>query len=190
VGDSTDSCGQIYEIVPGLQKPKRFSTDVVESHQQDSRGFSQSWRHLREGILISLQELAFYFCHRAFTPSFCGAILYFTVLSFGGQMVTYLLSVGYSSTNVGIARTLSVAFEISATWITPIVMSKIGPIRTGLWFIGWQMLCLAGAASTFWGIHVPLLAASGLVGGTILSRVGLWGFSLSIQIIIQEVLRL
>jgi hypothetical protein len=47
-----------------------------------------------------------------------------------------------------------------------------------MWFISWQMLCLAGAANVFWGIESPIVAASGLVGGTILSRVGLWGFDL------------
>ena len=138
-------------------------------------------------MLTTLQGLSFYIHHGAFLPSFAGAVLYFTVISFAGQMITYLLSVGYSSIHIGIARAASVAFEMSATWLAPVVMSRIGPIRTGIWFINWQMLCLAGAASIFWGANSPTVAASGLVGGTILSRVGLWGFDLSAQIIVQQV---
>ena len=175
-------------MVPELQKSKRPpGGNVSESTRAEASGFSPNWRNLKDIMLTNLRELSFYLHHRAFLPSFTGALLYFTVLSFAGQMVTYLLSVGYNSIHIGIARTVSVAFEISATWIAPVVMSRIGPIRTGIWFISWQMLCLAGAASVFWGVRSPIVAASGLVGGTILSRVGLWGFDLSTQIIVQEV---
>jgi solute carrier family 40 (iron-regulated transporter), member 1 len=88
-------------------------------------------------MLTNLRELCFYVHHRAFLPSFAGALLYFTVLSFAGQMITYLLSVGYNSIHISIARTVSVAFEILAMWIAPVVMSRIGPIRIGIWFISW-----------------------------------------------------
>jgi iron-regulated transporter 1 len=49
------------------------------------------------------------------------------------------------------------------------------------------MLCLAGAASVFWVVESQIVAVSGLVGGTILSCVGLWGFDLSAQIIVQKI---
>lgn len=134
-----------------------------------------------------LRDLRTSFRHQAFLPSFSGALLYFTVLNFAGQMVTYLLASGYNSFHIGIARTLSVIFEIASTWTAPSVMSGIGPIRAGIWFINWQILCLAGAAGIFLGAPDPIVAASGLVVGTILSRVGLRGFDLCAQIIVQEV---
>jgi iron-regulated transporter 1 len=102
-------------------------------------------------------------------------------------MVTYLLSAGYTSTYIGLVRTLSVAFEMSATWLAPLAMNKIGPTRAGLWFINWQAVCVVVAISFFWGTQLPFLAASGLVFGVIASRIGLWGFDLCVQIIIQEV---
>jgi hypothetical protein len=47
---------------------------------------------------------------------------------------------------------------------------------------------LGGWISVFWALlNRPTISASGLVGGTILSRVGLRGFDLCIQLIIQEV---
>jgi iron-regulated transporter 1 len=175
-------------MVPELQLPKRNPRHrASQSFPASSGSSSHHWQRPKDITATALQGLRFYLHHQAFIPSFAGAILYFTVLSFSGQMITYLLSAGYSAAHVGVARTLSVAFEISATWIAPKVMSRIGPIRAGIWFISWHMLCLAAGAGIFWGVDSPFIAASGLVGGTILSRVGLWGFDLSGQIIVQEV---
>jgi solute carrier family 40 (iron-regulated transporter), member 1 len=53
-------------------------------------------------MLTNLRELCFYVHHRAFLLPFAGALLYFAVLSFVGQMITYLLSVGYNSIHIGI----------------------------------------------------------------------------------------
>ena len=102
-------------------------------------------------------------------------------------MVTYLLSVGYNSTWIGIIRSLSVVFEVSATWIAPVLMTKLGSTRAGFWFLSWQMVCVAVAVGFFWGAYTPTLASTGLVGGVIMSRVGLWGFDLCVQSIIQQV---
>lgn len=178
---------QVYYKVPALQEAKKKARGEP-SDAEDESSISQNLRHIRKEIQRSLQDFKFYFHHRAFLPSFAGALLYLTALSFAGQMVTYLLSAGYSATHVGLARTLSVAFEVSATWLAPSLMSKIGPIRSGIWLLSWQMICLGAGLAVFWALaDRPLISASGLVGGTILSRVGLRGFDLCTQIIIQEV---
>lgn len=105
-------------------------------------------------------------------------------------MVTYLLSAGYDSAQTGLMGTLSVAFEILATWIAPWLMGSIGPVRAGVWLVSWQALCLVSGLATFWALQdSPVFSASALVGATILSRVGLRGFDLCVQIIIQEVSR-
>lgn len=175
-------------MVPELQISKRTPhNETPQSTMARTNGFSNNWQHLKDGMRTNLKDLSRYLHHRAFLPSFTCALLYFTVLSFGSQMITYLLFVGYNSIHIGIARTLSVAFEISATWMSPLAMARIGPIRSGIWFISWQMLCLAGGVIIFWVVETPIVSAFGLIAGTILSRVGLWGFDLSVQIIVQEV---
>lgn len=146
-----------------------------------------NWRYFDDAMRRYLRDLRTYFCHQTFLPSFCGALLYFTVLNFAGQMVSYLLASGYNSFHIGVARTLSVIFEILSTWTAPLAMHAIGPIRAGIWFINWQILCLAAAVGIFWGASDPIVAASGLVVGTISSRVGLRGFDLCTQMIVQEV---
>jgi solute carrier family 40 (iron-regulated transporter), member 1 len=142
------------------------------------------WKNRLKGVCSNLTA---YFYHRAFVPSFALSLLYLTVLSFNGQMITYLIFTGFNSIHVGVARTVSVVFEISATWIGPIVMSKIGAIRSGTWFLNWQLACISFATLLFWNIDNAMLSAVALAAGTILSRIGLWGFDLSAQIIIQEV---
>lgn len=175
--------------MPGLQQPKtKPREETLNETPEHESHFAHSWQHVRKVIQKSTQDFGFYFRHPAFLPSFAGALLYLTVLSFAGQMVTYLLSAGYSATQIGIARTLSVTFEVLATWLAPWLMGRIGPIRAGIWLAGWQIVCLVAGISVFWALlNRPTISASGLVGATILSRIGLRGFDLCTQIIIQEV---
>lgn len=174
--------------VPALQVDANSSdheaTDATLAETPTARrplGILASW------IQSTSEELLFYFHHPVFIPSISLSLLYFTVLSFSGQMVTYLLTVGYDSAHIGLIRTVSVLFEMSATWIAPRVMAKIGPIRGAIWFISWQTLCVSAGLCFFWGAPIPLVAAAGLVGGVIASRIGLWGFDMCVQLIIQEV---
>ena len=134
-----------------------------------------------------LESVKIYTSQPAFLPSISLSFLYLTVLSFSGQMVTYLLATGFSSTTIGCIRTISVLTEISATWLAPKIMVKLGPTRAGMWFLSWQTICLSITVGVFWINWSPMWASSVLVTGVIASRGGLWGFDLSAQIIIQEV---
>lgn len=138
-------------------------------------------------LQFNLSDFMQYFRHRDFLPSMALSVLYLTVLSFAGQMVTYLLSVGFNSTEIAIIRTVSVVFEVSATWLGPVLMRKVGVIRAGLWSISWQMFCISTAVILFLMVQQPIFAASGLVIGVIGSRAGLWVFDLCVQNIVQEV---
>lgn len=161
-----------------------------ESVSQDETGF---WRCLASNIhqMLPFSSFTFYFRHAALLPSFSLALLYFTVLSFSGQMVTFLLAVGLTSVHVGVIRAASTIFELSATWVGPRLMSYMGTVRAGIWSLSWQMICLgvgviwsfAGERLSFGGMG----SVAGLVGGVILSRLGLWSFDLCAQSIVQEV---
>ena len=84
-------------------------------------------------------------------------------------------------------RTVSVVFEISATWLAPVIITRIGVVRAGLWSISWQIFCITTAVSLFLMIQKPSVAAAGLITGVVGSRVGLWVFDLCVQSIVQEV---
>jgi iron-regulated transporter 1 len=103
-------------------------------------------------------------------------------------MVTYLLHTGFTSLQVSYMRIGSVAAELSATWTAPMIMNRIGPIRSGLWFLNWQFVCVAAAAAAFVGWDSDSRVVAGtLVVGVAMSRIGLWGFDLSVQFLVQEV---
>lgn len=165
-------------MVPKLRLPKSSAAD-----SNDTSGWLRPAQQIKD-IYRAFRQ---YFGHPACLPSFALALLYFTVLSFGGQMVTYLVSAGFNSFYIGLVRSLSVVVELSATWIAPRVMSRITPTRAAMWFLNWQILWLAATVSFFWSEPRAIVAASGLSAGTILSRVGLWGYDLSAQVIIQTV---
>ncbi|RAO68985.1 uncharacterized protein BHQ10_004997 [Talaromyces amestolkiae] len=141
--------------------------------------------------IFPISSLHFYINHPAFVPSFALSLLYFTVLSFSGQMITYLVSVGYSTLYIGIARTVSTALELSATWIAPRMMKRVGVVRGGIWSLCWQMAWLGAGVTWFFADYNregrdAIVAATGLAVGVALSRVGLWGYDLCAQNLIQD----
>lgn len=107
-------------------------------------------------------------------------------------MITYLVSVGYSTLYIGIARTVSTALELSATWIAPRMMKRVGVVRGGIWSLCWQMAWLGAGVTWFFADYNregrdAIVAATGLAVGVALSRVGLWGYDLCAQNLIQDV---
>lgn len=130
----------------------------------------------------------------AFLASFSLTLLYLTVLSTGPQMSTYLLSLGFTPLHVSVMRLISVILELSATFAAPLLMRKIGVIRAGLWFINEQLACVLAAAAAFLlvrrgetGRVGDQLRGAALIAGVALSRLGLWGFDLSVQYVVQQV---
>ncbi len=161
--------------IMGTQNP---STPVQKSRLQHVsayfNGIQSSWRsYFRSSVLLASLSLC---------------ILYFTVLSFNAQMVTYLLASGFSAIWISGFRFLSVVVELGATWAAPILMSRIGPIRSGLWFITWQTTCAAAGVALFCTEALEVrLRSLALILGVIMSRIGLWGFDLCVQYLVQEV---
>jgi iron-regulated transporter 1 len=128
-----------------------------------------------------------YIKNPAFLASFALSLLYLTVLSFASQMTTYLLTLGFTSTHVSIMRLVSVFLELSATCVAPWLMNRIGAVRSGLWFINEQLISIALAVGLwFYYIEKPMIAGLVLVGGVAFSRLGLWGFDLSVQFLVQD----
>jgi len=178
----------VHELQELKKDPRSQTPDSIRARVVQNR-WVHYWEQLKHTAQQSLHDVSMYLQHRAFLPSMAGALLYLTVLSFSGQMVTYLLSAGYTATQIGVARTVSVAFEVLATWVAPWLMGLMGPIRAGLWLSSSQVSMLTAGTAVFFLFYndSPLVSASGLVGGTIFSRVGLFGFDLCTQYIVQEV---
>ncbi|KAK4557007.1 hypothetical protein LTR86_005988 [Recurvomyces mirabilis] len=184
-----EQCGaKVYHRIPDLRLPKSARAHEPVSRTYQNTSHARQIRHrLISPFADAYTALIYYSHHQAFIPSLALALLYLTVLSFSGQMTTYLLSAGLSTFYIGLIRSLSVLIELSATWLAPRLMSRISPARSAMWFLNWQILWLAGTVTFFWSWdgRREIVAAWGLAVGTIMSRVGLWGYDLSAQVIIQ-----
>ncbi|KAK4543641.1 hypothetical protein LTR36_005286 [Oleoguttula mirabilis] len=166
---------KVYRSVPALATPK----ETIRNQQPAGSGARAGFERACSGLIA-------YIRHPAFLPSFALALLYMTVLSFAGQMITYLLAIGISTGAIGALRGVAALSELSATWLGPKVMDRIGPTRAGIWFLNWQMICVTVACMFFWLDATPTVVAAGTISAVVASRIGLWGFDLSAQMIVQE----
>jgi iron-regulated transporter 1 len=185
----------VYRSVPGLSRGKEEkdetpATELQHSNHEDVAthpGLRPTSKSIFANIIPHLRPWRDYVQNPAFLASFSLSLLYLTVLSFASQMTTYLLTLGYTSTHISMMRLISVVLELSATIAAPWLMAKIGAVRAGLWFINEQVLSIALALALYLSFdEKPMLAGGVLVLGVCLSRVGLWGFDLSVQFLVQE----
>lgn len=180
---------QVYFAIPelGHGKEQGHSTETPSSPGGTSAVTSRSTR--ASTIKKNITPWKEYFQNPAFLASFSLSLLYLTVLSFASQMTTYLLTLGFTSTHVSIMRLVAVILELSATCAAPLCIKKVGAVRSGLWFINEQlvsiMLAISFFAATTSQTHLKV-AGLALVAGVALSRLGLWGFDLCVQYLVQE----
>jgi iron-regulated transporter 1 len=185
----------VYAAIPELSRGKEeedetSGTELQHSNHEDVAthpGLRPTSKSLLRNITPHLRPWRDYVQNPAFLASFSLSILYLTVLSFASQMTTYLLTLGWTSTHVSFMRLVSVLLELSATVAAPWLMARIGAVRSGLWFINEQVLSIALAIALYLSFdEKPMLAGAVLVLGVCLSRLGLWGFDLSVQFLVQE----
>lgn len=185
---------QVYRAVPELAR----STDAeislnqaIEPMDVQEAPVSQPKSNLRRissWFRSGLSPWSYYAQSSVFLASLSLCILYLTVLSFNAQMITYLLDSGFAALWVSGFRLVSVVAELSATWAAPVLISRIGPVRSGLWFITWQFSCAAAGVCVFDQMALDQrLRTLALIFGVLLSRVGLWGYDLSVQYLVQDV---
>ena len=182
---------QVYHRCASLQRSR------TPASNPDNASENMPTQHIPCYVLSFLiniyRPLSIYVTSPTFLLSFSLSLLYLTVLSFSGQMITYL-SIPFQSSTIGGLRTASTIFELSATWLAPRLMKRIHPARAGAWFLNWQFISLLPGVVLFWnlqgggeGKRREMARAGALVASTIASRVGLWGFDLCAQFIIQDV---
>jgi iron-regulated transporter 1 len=170
---------RVYQAVPALRDPKSSDEDTLSRQPVSSK----------ERFVAAAAVVSTYVCHQAFLPSFALALLYLTVLSFSGQLITYLLAQDMSSASVALLRGVAAMFELSATWLGPWLHKRIGAVRSGIWFLNAELLFVAIACGTLWlpdEHKSKIVVTLTLVAMVILSRTGLWGFDLSAQLIVQD----
>ncbi|CAO3646608.1 unnamed protein product [Cunninghamella echinulata] len=175
---------KVYQDHPDLDDarehtPLLSTTTNHQQHEQEEGG------RLMEEIenVVTWND---YVHHRAFLPSLSMSLLYLTVLSFGGIMVSYLKLIGYDDMPLGILRAAAGISGMASTFIFPYLREKIGIIRIGHWALWFEVFCLLPVVVSF------KLSASNpygpifLFGGMALSRIGLWLYDISETVLLQQ----
>lgn len=179
---------RIYHSVPALQEHGQEHETTNEDSTTSASIQGGLYAEARARCTSTNADLRSYVTSPAFLPSISLSLLYLTVLSFSGQMTTYLLTFpALTPIIVGGIRTVATIFELSSTWLAPSLISHIGPTRAGIWCLSFQIICLAGGVSTFFYPTSGAMAGVYLfIASIILSRIGLYAFDLVAQLIIQS----
>ncbi|KAK8238875.1 hypothetical protein HDK77DRAFT_447103 [Phyllosticta capitalensis] len=183
---------RVYHRVVGLQAPK----NPPASHSPSERRLLPT-EPTTSYFSKFLAPWKTYISSTAFLASFSLSLLYLTVLSTGVQMQTYLLTLTYTPLSVALMRLAAVATELLSTCAAPLLMRRISAVRAGLWFVNEQLFCviatvgvyvfaLSSASKNLDSILSQQTAGAALIAGVTLSRLGLWGFDLCVQYLIQE----
>lgn len=177
----------VYKKTPMLSK-ELATQEVVETNRSGNRS-TCAWP--RQTASSLLKQAKSYTSSQAFLPSLSLSILYLTVLSFSGQMVAYLFTIEHphlNSTHIGVLRTIATILEISSTYIAPMLIHRLGAVRAGIWSLSWQFLTLTPGVATFWLLDSTASTANTLlfIASVILSRIGLWSFDLTAQLLVQN----
>lgn len=194
---------RVYYAVPALAHKtfaNELDTEIGPEEQVFDREFSVGAEEIELGdsvpqhsdseraAFMQPEEKPFSFWRHPLMPvSIADTFLYIQVLTFNGQMISFLLSTGMHVGTMTVLRTASTIFELATTLAAPAVIRKFGAYRAAAWYADFQVAALLPTCILFIYLgEVTVSAAIVLSIGTIISRLGLWGFELCAQIIIQD----
>lgn len=138
---------------------------------------------METALRVTLWEKLSFGWHSFFRQPVAGAVfayalLWLSVLSPHGVLLTAFLKDGWNlpEWEIGVFRGAGALFGLIATLISPPVMKKLGLVRAGGAFLTSQAIFVGLALACFF---LPgAWAAYGFLGFILLSRIGLYGFSL------------
>ncbi|XP_051131315.1 solute carrier family 40 member 2-like isoform X2 [Andrographis paniculata] len=165
-----------------LEKQSLF-IDSETDHEQRLKNSSKGEREgVDEKLLNNLPYIAawrLYIKQDVVLPGVALAFLFYNVLSFGSLMTASLEWQGVATYVIGIGRGVSAIMGIAATFVYPVLESRIGTLRTGLWSIWSQWSCLLVCVGSAF-VKNEVVAAYMLMGGVASSRLGLWVFDMCV----------
>jgi len=93
----------------------------------------------------------------------------------------------FSTPLIGGLHAIAVVVGIAATFLSPPVIRWIGSVRSGIWFLSWQTIFLSPLPVALFLTLIKRLQGGLLVGFVSISHLGLRGFDLSEQYLVQQV---
>ncbi|XP_024520150.1 solute carrier family 40 member 1 [Selaginella moellendorffii] len=172
----------VYHRAPALQK---LSRSKKCQDKLDPRALSGVTQLVKGACIAMIDGWASYFRQEVVLAAVALAVLHCTVLSFGFVMTAALAWKGVPAHIIGVARGLGAFLGVAATYLYPVIQSKEGTGKAGLWAISTQWLCLMVSVASVW-IHKTSVATSLLISGIVASRLGLWMFDLAVTQLMQS----
>lgn len=177
----------VYAGFPALIETSQISRRRADDDEAAAAAQPQKVERLWMTILPCWESWAVYARQEVVLPGVALAFLYFTVLSFGTLMTATLDWEGIPAYVISLARGVSAAVGIAATWVYPAAHARVSTLRAGLWSIWAQWCCLLVCVASVWaGGAAPLASAWMLMGGVAASRLGLWMFDLAVMQLMQD----
>ncbi|KAF8909737.1 polyketide synthase [Gymnopilus junonius] len=154
-----------------------------------------SFHSLKVWLTTTYKDWRMFVYNPVFPSSLAISLLYFTTLSFDGNMISWLKTNTYSDALVSGLRGISVLTGLAGTLVMPKLEKRIGLTRAGSWSIWSEVLCLIPVLISFYvpsslkqGIKGPIWNQALLFGGMSASRIGLWSFDLCQLKLLQKTL--
>ncbi|GLB41158.1 putative ferroportin1 (FPN1) [Lyophyllum shimeji] len=178
---------------------KRFPVLAADQRQQrqgaDRTNSSSSplLSSLKDWIRVSYHDWTLFIRTPIFPTSLAISLLYFTTLSFDGNMISWLKTNTYSDALISGMRGIAVCTGLAGTAIMPVLEKKIGLTRAGSWSIWSEVASLVPVVVAFYvgskeGAKAPAWNQALLFGGVAVSRIGLWSFDLCQLKLLQKTL--
>ena len=190
---------QIYSLIPPLG-----DKNVCASRTLDNSSEEEDECLTRESHSTCYNRLYWngriYWAQRIHMGGLSLAFLYLNVLTFGGLMTAYLVGKGMALNTVGVWRGISSTIGLLGTILYPLSVSRIGLISSGLWgiliqfgFLSISFISLfmksssSPTSSQESSSSSPMneLSILMLVFGVCASRIGLYGFDITMNQLIQ-----
>jgi len=143
--------------------------------------------------MVSYHDWGLFIRTPIFPTSLAISLLYFTTLSFDGNMISWLKTNTYSDALISGMRGVSVCMGLAGTAIMPLLEKRIGLTRAGNWSIWFEVASLVPVVVSFYagskeGVKAPAWNQGLLFGGMAISRIGLWSFDLCQLKLLQQTL--
>ncbi|KAJ4908859.1 Solute carrier family 40 member 2 [Raphanus sativus] len=165
LSSQTDIASQYYVPLLTDENTQSRSGNMRILERISESSFVGAWRnYLNQDIVL---------------PGVALALLFFTVLSFGTLMTATLEWKGIPTYIIGIGRGISAGVGLTATVVYPLLLSRLSPLRTGLWSFWSQWTCLLVCVGSIW-VEKEKIASYMLMAGVAASRLGLWMFDLAV----------
>jgi solute carrier family 40 (iron-regulated transporter), member 1 len=160
---------KIYILVPELSYPKNINLENISLLKYKQQNVT-----LKNYIKLNI-----------FPASLALSMLYLSVLSFGGSMISYLKYCNYTNMEISLLGSITNTMSIVVTFVIPIVIKKLGIFKTALISIWFECITLIPVVFSLIFNSSELINKIILFGGISFSRIGLLTFDITEILMLQ-----